>query len=97
MAMAKTLTKMFPTENEIGIVLVLTDDDRPDLGTGARVVISETFKRNIPANADMTDKIQQELGLEAQAAIDRYKKLRAYYDKPAYGTKVNQINNNLNL
>lgn len=38
MALAKTLTKMFPTDNEIGIHLILTDDDRLDLGAGEQVV-----------------------------------------------------------
>lgn len=63
------------------------------------MVINETFTKNIPADADMSDKVQQSLALgeEAQAAIDNYKKLRAIYDKPVYQTKVTQIDNNLIL
>lgn len=97
MALAKTLTRIFPTENEIGIHLILTDNDRQDLGTGEQVVISETFKRNIPTNADMSNEVQMELGKEVQAAIDHYKKLRDFYVKPVYQTKVTQIDNNLTL
>lgn len=97
MALEKTVTKMWPTENEVGINLTLTDNDRPDLGEGVQVVRNRTFKANIPTDADMSDEVQQELGKKAQATIDNYKKLRAKYDKPAYGTKVTQISNNLTL
>lgn len=97
MALAKTLTRMWPTENEIGINLVLTDDDRPDLGAGAQVVVSKTFKADVPIDIDMTNDVQQDLGERAQRAINSYKALKVIYDKPVYQTKVNQINNNLTL
>jgi len=97
MTLAATVTKMWPTEDLVGIHLVLTDDDRPDLGTGAQEVVNETFQANVPIGADMTLETQQELGGQAQAAIDLYKKLKAYYMKPAYQTKVTQIGNNLTL
>jgi len=97
MTLAKTVTKMWPTENEVGINLILTDSERPDLGEGAQVVVSKTFKGNIPANADMTDEVQLQIVKKAQAEIDNYKKLKAKYDKAAYQTKVNQIDNNLTL
>jgi len=93
----KTVTRIFPTDNEIGIHLVLTDDERPDLGEGAQVVVNETFTRNIPTAINMTDKVRDELGLEAQAEINHYKRLREIYDKPLYQTKVNQIKNNLTV
>ncbi len=88
---------MFPTENLIGIHLVLTDADRPDLGEGPQVVISEDFSANTPADAEMSDSVEQELGEQAQKAIDRYRKLALFYAKPAYQTKVTQIDNNLQL
>ena len=97
MTLAATVTRMWPTEDLVGIHLVLTDDDRPDLGTGAQVVINQTFQANVPIGADMALEVQQELGGQAQAAIDFYKKLKAYYMKPAYQTKVTQIGNNLTL
>jgi hypothetical protein len=46
MALAATLTKMFPTENKVGIHLVLTDNDRDDLepiGPGVKTVLTKTF------------------------------------------------------
>lgn len=97
MALAAAVTRIFPTDNEIGIHLVLTDDDRPDLGEGEQVVVNEKFTRNIPTDADMTDKVRDELGLEVQAEINHYKRLRGIYDRPLYQTKVNQINNNLTV
>ena len=97
MTLAKTVTKMWPTEDHVGIHLILTDDDRPDLGTGAQEVVNEIFKVNVPIDADMALEAQQELGGQAQAAIDKYKRLRAIYVKPVYQTKVTQINNALTL
>lgn len=97
MALTKTVTKMFPTPNTIGINLVVTDDDRPDLGAGAQVVISTTIARNYVKGQDMPNKVRDEIGWEAQTLIDEYKDLRADYDKPAYGTKVGQIDGGLTL
>lgn len=59
MALAKTVTRKFQTDNEIGFHLVVTDDDRPDLGEGAQLVVNEIFTRNIFANADMSNEVQQ--------------------------------------
>ena len=97
MNLAKTLTRTFPTENRIGIHLILTDSDRPDLGENAQIVVNETFEANIPVDADISNKVQVDLGTRAQAAINKYKKLADYYAKPAYETKVDQIDNNLQL
>lgn len=97
MNLAKTVKRMFPTENHVGIHLILTDADRPDLGEGAQVVVNETFTANIPFDTDLTNKTRQELGVKAQSAINRYKKLATYYAKPAYETKVEQIANALTL
>ena len=95
MTLAKTVTKMFPTEDHVGIRLVLTDDARPDLGTGAQVVVNQIFKINVPIDADMALEAQKELGGQVQAAIDKYQRLRAIYVKPAYQTKVTQIDSKL--
>lgn len=97
MSLAKTVTKMFPTPNTLGINLIVTDDDRPDLGPGERVVISKTISRNHVKSQDMPVKIATEIGKEAQALIDNYKSLRSDYDKEAYQTKVTQIDNALTL
>lgn len=96
MSLTKTIIKMWPTENEMGIHLVITDNDRSDLGEGEQEVIKKTFSRNVP-KGNMANKVRDELGLEAQAEINRYKVLRARYDNPIYQTKVTQIDNNLKL
>jgi len=95
--LSKTVTKMFPTDNHVGFHLVVTDDERPDLGPGAQVVINSIFSANVPVLADITVETQTELGNQAQAEIDKYKALKARYDIPAYQTKVNQINNALEI
>lgn len=97
MALAKTVTKMFPTPNRVGIHLKLTDDDRPDLGPGVQIVIDRNFAGAFITGSDMQDKVRDEIGKAAQTAIDAYKKLRAVYDATAYGTKVTQISNALKL
>lgn len=97
MALAKTVSKMFPTPNTIGINLIVTDDDRPDLGAGTQVVINKIISRNYVKGQDLPNKLRDEIGAEAQTLIDNYKDLRADYDKSAYGTKVTQIDNALTL
>lgn len=97
MSLAKTVTKMFPTPNTLGINLIVTDDDRPDLGPGERVVINKTISRNYVKGQDMPVKIATEIGNEAQTLINSYKNLKSDYDKEAYQTKVTQIDNALTL
>lgn len=97
MALAKTVTKMWPSPNMLGINLTVTDDDRPDLGPGVQIVINTTISRNYVKGQDFPNKLRNEIGAEAQALIDNYKDLRADYDKPAYGTKVSQIDDALIL
>jgi hypothetical protein len=94
--LAKTVTKMFPTANRIGFHLVVTDDDRPDLGPGAQIVISKTYSANVPPG-DMANAVRDELGSQAQKDIDAYKSLRARYDNATYDTKVAQIDGALTL
>lgn len=100
MALDAKLKKMFPTENKVGIHLVLTDNDRDDLepiGPGVKTVLTQTFLGQYVTGQDMTNKIRDELGKQAQAAIDRYKKLRARFVKPVYDTKVAQIQGALDV
>ena len=97
MALAKTVTKMWPDENWVGLNLVVTDDNRPDLGSGAQVVISATVKRQFVTGEDMPNSVRDELGNEAQALIDKYKGQRALYDNATYTTKIAQIDGALTL
>lgn len=96
MALAKTVTKMFPTASEVGFRLVLTDDNRPDLGSGMQAVLSKTYSASVPPG-DMANEIRDDLGRQAQVDIDTYKALRARYDNATYDAKVAQIDGALIL
>lgn len=95
--LAKTVTKMFPTASTVGLHLKVTDDDRPDLGEGVQVVISEVIAEQFVKDEDITNEVRDEIGKRAQAFIDDYKALRVLYDKTVYGTKINQISGALTL
>lgn len=100
MTLAKTVTKMFPTPNKIGINLVVTDDGRDDLeplGPGVKVVISKTISRQFITGQDMANEVRDDIGREAQRLIDEYKVLKARFDNATYSTKVSQINGALTL
>lgn len=97
MALTKTATKMWPDANYIGLVLVVTDDNRPDLGAGAQVVINKTISRQFVKGEDMTNRVRDSIGEEAQLLINEYKNERARYDNPTYQTKITQINGALVL
>ncbi len=94
--LAKTVTKMFPTESTVGFHLILTDDDRPVLGAGVQVVLSKTYSASVPPG-EMANDVRDKLGAQAQKDIDAYKALRARYDSPTYDTKVAQIDGALQL
>ena len=100
MALVATLTKMFPTENRVGIKLILTDNDRDDLepvGPGVKVVLTQTFSGQYVTGQDMANKVRDEIGRQAQEAIDKYKRLRAIFVNSVYDTKVAQIQGALNV
>jgi len=97
MALAKTVTKSFPTLNHIGIHLRLTDDARPDLGQGEQVVIDTDFTEQFTPGSGMANAIRDAVGNAAQAAINEYKERLAIYNSAAFDTAVNQINNALEV
>lgn len=99
--LAKTVTKVFPTESRgsqtVGIRLVLTDDDRPDLGTGTYVVIDEPFTTVREPGTPPNAKDKQVIGQKAQAAIDKYKRCKSAFESAAYETARSQIDGGLTL
>jgi hypothetical protein len=97
MALAKTVTKMFPTKNHVGIHLLLTDDDRADIGPGQIPVIDADFTENFTRGQGVTNPVRDSIGKKAQEAIDEYKECRATYDAAAYDTAVSQIDNTLDI
>lgn len=97
MALTKTVTKMWPDENYVGLNLTVTDNNRPDLGSGEQVVIQATISRQYVKGEDVTNDIRDELGNEAQDLIDAYKAMRVKYVNAVYTTKINQIDGALTL
>lgn len=91
MTLANNSSRMWPSANWVGIKVVITDDDRPDLGAGEQVVVSQTVSRQYVKGQDMTNAVRDEIGNEAQKLIDDYKALRARYDNSVYVSKTNQI------
>lgn len=91
MALANNSSRLWPDENWVGLNLLITDDERPDLGTGAQPVISKTIKRQYVAGQDISNEVRDEIGNEAQALIDKYKSLKQRYDNPVYTQKIDQI------
>lgn len=91
MALENKSTRMWPDENWIGINVVITDDDRPDLGTGEQTVISAVVKRQYVKGEDITYEVRVEIGKEAQKLIDDYKALRVRYKNSVYISKTDQI------
>ena len=89
MALTKTVTKVFPTENTVGLHLELKDDDV--------VVIDQDFTRDYSPAAGIANEIRDSIGNEMQAAIDNYKKLKNRFDAVAYDTIRTQIDNALTL
>lgn len=94
---ANNSTRMWPGANNIGMNLIITDNNRPDLGEGEQVVINAQIKRQFVTGDDITDRIRDSIGEEAQERINSYKAERAIYDKPIYQTKIDQIKGALTL
>ena len=94
MTLANNSSRMWPDENWVGINVVITDDDRPDLeplGPGAKVVVNQIVKRQYVSGQDMPNKTRDEIGNEAQKLIEDYKALITKYDNPVYIIKTDQI------
>jgi len=89
MTLEKTVTKVFPTENKVGLHLELKDD--------GVVVIDEDFTEDYAPGVGVTNDIRDAIGNKMQAAIDQYKMLKNRFDAAAYKTVRTQVDNNLTL
>jgi hypothetical protein len=94
--LTKVVTKIMPTPNQIGIHLLLQDDNHP-ITAGTVTVIDEDFTENYSAGQGMSDAVRNAVGKKAQEAIDEYIANKKLYNKTAYGTAVTQISNALVL
>jgi hypothetical protein len=82
MGLAKTVSMKFPTKNHGGIRLILTDDQRPDLGPGPQTVIDEEILENY--SGDITQAVIDSLVKQAQKKVDAYRERRDGFDKTEY-------------
>ena len=89
MALTKTVTKVWPSNNYVGLHLELKDDDE--------VVIDKDFKEQWSPGAGVTNVIRDKIGNAMQKAIDKYKSDKALFDAPAYGTVREQVDNALDI
>lgn len=94
MALTKTITKIMPTKNQIGVHLKLEDDAHP-ITTGLVVVIDEDVTDNF--SADPTTENRAEIARKVQAKIDEYKVNKAMYLKAVYTNAVTWIGDNTNV
>ena len=89
--------KVWPTRNKMGFHVVITDNDRPDLGVGAQEVLNITKVRPIAAGEAPSVEDRDEVMREIQEQIDQYKNERTQWDIAAYGNAATYVENNLNL
>jgi hypothetical protein len=89
MALTKTVTKVFPTTNTVGMHLKLEDD--------SVVVIDRDFTENFTKGQGATNEVKTSIGKQMQAAIDEYKTNKTLYNSAAYETARTQISNGLTL
>lgn len=85
--LTKTVIKLFPTPNKIGMRLVIKDDDIE--------VFNKTYWEQFSPGDGATNKIKQEIGRDMQADINEYKKLKDVYDSNAFDTAVTQVETGL--
>lgn len=89
MALVKTVTKVMPTKDMVGMHLKLEDD--------SVAVIDRDFMENFTKGQGATLAVKQAIGNAMQEAIDEYIEAKAMFDSTAYETARTQIDNGLDL
>lgn len=87
MALTKTVTKVFPTPNHVGLHLKLVDDSRDPAD---QIVIDKDYMEQWASGTDVPDEVKQRIGKRTQTDTDAYKALKARFDAPAYDTAAQQ-------
>ncbi len=95
MTLGKSVSMVFPRKNHGGIRLILTDDNRPDLGPGVQTVIDEDIYENY--SGDITPQVIASLKKQAQKKIDDYRVLQAGNDDTDYQDAAATIDGQLDL
>ena len=86
--LSKTVTKVFPDANHVGLHLKLVDDTRDP---AEQTVIDKDYMHQWASGTDVPDEVKQEIGARMQVDIDAYKALSARYNAVAYDTAVSQV------
>lgn len=94
MALTKTVTKIMPTKNQIGVRLLLEDDSHP-ITPGTVVVIDEDVTDNY--SNEPTVENRAEIARKVQAKIDDYKRDKAMYLNANYTNAVSWIDSNTSV
>ena len=94
MALTKTVTKVFPTPNHVGLHLKLIDDSRDP---AEQMVIDKDYMEQWASGTDVPNEVKVEIGKRMQADIDAYKALLARYNAAAYDTAASQVETGLTL
>lgn len=88
MALTKTVTKMFPTPNHVGLHLKLVDDSRE---AGEQTVIDKDYMEQWASGTNVPNEVKQRIGGRMQADIDAYKALVARFNHDDYNTAASQV------
>ncbi len=88
MALAKTVTKVFPTANHVGLHLKLIDDSRD---SDEQTVIDKDYMHQWASGTDVPNEVKVEIGKRMQVDINAYKALAARYNAYAYSTAASQV------
>ncbi len=83
MALTKTVTRVFPTANHVGLHLELKDD--------GVVVIDKDYMHQWASDTDVPNDVKQAIGARMQVDIDAYKALATRYNAAAYDTAASQV------
>ena len=89
MALTKTVTKVFPSGDMVGMHLKLEDD--------GVTVIDRDFMENFTKGEGATNAVRDSIGKQMQLAIDDYKEAKEIYASAKYETVRQQIDSNLQL
>ena len=89
MALTKTVTKVFPTPNHVGLHLELKDD--------GVAVIDTDYMEQWASGTDVPNEVKLKIGKRMQVDIDAYKALKARFDAAAYDTAAQQVEDGLVL
>lgn len=92
--LTKTVTKVFPTANHVGLHLVIIDDTREPED---QVVINKDYMEQWATGTGVPSPVKVVIGKRMQKDINNYIGLKTRYDAPAYDQAATQVEDGLTL